>query len=78
MIVSLVFAALMLVNAPAADIASCSGCSCRGGPGFRAPDGKCVSWKELDRKCGKPPEARCTDERDGRRRPKTEGQNAEE
>lgn len=52
--------------------ASCSGCSCRGGPGFRASDGKCVGWKELNRKCGNPPEARCTDERDGKRHGKSE------
>jgi hypothetical protein len=52
--------------------ARCDGCSCRGGPGFRAADGKCVGWKELKRKCGDPPEARCTDERDGKRRDKAE------
>lgn len=43
--------------------ARCSGCGCRGGPGYRAPDGKCASWKDIQRKCGTPPETKCTDER---------------
>jgi hypothetical protein len=47
--------------------ARCSGCSCRGGPGYRAEDGKCVGWKELKRKCGDPPTTRCSDERNGGR-----------
>lgn len=49
------------------DSISCSGCSCRGGPGYRARDGKCVGWKDLKRKCGDPPETRCADERSGKR-----------
>lgn len=48
--------------------ARCSGCSCRGGPGFRDKNGKCVGWKALRQKCGNPPESRCIDERDGKRR----------
>ena len=42
--------------------AACSGCGCRGGPGYRGPDGKCVGWAELARKCGSPPTKRCTPE----------------
>jgi hypothetical protein len=30
----------------------CRGCGCKGGPGYRAPTGRCVSWKELARVCG--------------------------
>jgi len=37
----------------------CSGCGCKGGPGYRAPDGHCVGFKELDKVCGNPP-TRCT------------------
>ena len=36
----------------------CSGCGCKGGPGYRAPDGHCVGFRELDKVCGNPP-TRC-------------------
>ena len=39
--------------------ARCRGCGCRGGPGYRGPDGRCVGFRELARVCGKPPERRC-------------------
>ncbi|MCO5734850.1 hypothetical protein [Rhizobium sp. SSA_523] len=39
---------------------SCTGCGCKGGPGYRGPDGRCVGFKALDRICGRPPETRCT------------------
>jgi hypothetical protein len=48
------------------EAAACSGCGCRGGPGYRAPDGRCVSWGDIARKCGSPPTTRCA----------AEGQNA--
>jgi hypothetical protein len=38
-------------------------CGDRGGPGYRGPDGKCVSWEALGRVCGSPPSARCTGEK---------------
>jgi hypothetical protein len=38
----------------------CTGCGCKGGPGYRGPDGKCVGFKALDKICGNPPEKRCT------------------
>jgi hypothetical protein len=41
---------------------ACSGCGCRGGPGYRAPDGRCVGWADIGRKCGSPPTTRCTPE----------------
>lgn len=37
-------------------------CGARGGPGFRGPDGKCVSWATIGRVCGSPPTQRCTAE----------------
>lgn len=37
----------------------CEGCGCKGGTGYRGPDGRCVGFKQLDKVCGSPPEARC-------------------
>jgi hypothetical protein len=37
-------------------------CGDRGGPGYRGPNGKCVSWEALGRVCGSPPTTRCNDE----------------
>src|SRR5271154_5299860 len=37
---------------------ACHGCGCKGGPGYRAPDGHCVGFRELDTVCGNPP-TRC-------------------
>ncbi len=28
---------------------ACQGCGCRGGPGYRGPDGKCVGWVNIGR-----------------------------
>jgi hypothetical protein len=39
---------------------SCRGCGCKGGPGYRGPDGHCVGFRALDRVCGIPPTERCT------------------
>jgi hypothetical protein len=39
---------------------SCHGCGCAGGPGYRAPDGHCVGFRELTRVCGTPPTQNCT------------------
>ena len=41
---------------------ACSGCGCRGGPGYRGPDGNCVSWKTIGRVCGSPPTLSCSAE----------------
>jgi len=38
-------------------------CGDRGGPGYRGPDGKCVSWEALGRVCGSPPSMRCAGEK---------------
>ncbi|WP_190235279.1 hypothetical protein [Allorhizobium terrae] len=37
----------------------CEGCGCEGGPGYRAPNGKCVGFKNLAKLSGTPPEMRC-------------------
>ena len=41
---------------------ACSGCGCRGGPGYRGPDGRCVGYANLKSVCGDPPETKCTRE----------------
>jgi hypothetical protein len=41
---------------------ACSGCGCRGGPGYRGPSGRCVGWADIGRTCGSPPTSRCTPE----------------
>ncbi|KAB2919895.1 MAG: hypothetical protein F9K29_03260 [Hyphomicrobiaceae bacterium] len=40
----------------------CRGCGCKGGPGYRAPGGKCVGFAELISRCGPPPHAGCARE----------------
>jgi len=59
--------ALAVWQAPPAAMAAgcperpaCSGCGCKGGPGYRGPDGRCVGFKNLSQICGEPPEKRCT------------------
>ncbi|WP_377288447.1 hypothetical protein [Rhizobium sp. SG2393] len=42
------------------DRPACRGCGCKGGPGYRGPDGRCVGFKALDKVCGIPPETHCT------------------
>ena len=38
---------------------ACHGCGCKGGPGYRAPDGHCVGFNELVEVCGNPPTTFC-------------------
>ena len=38
-------------------------CGDRGGPGYRGPNGQCVSWVSIGKVCGCPPTTRCTAER---------------
>lgn len=42
----------------------CSGCGCKGGPGWRIhKSGRCASYKNIAKQCGNPPSpARCTNE----------------
>lgn len=42
--------------------ARCEACGCKGGPGDRVPNGKCVGWKNLTTVCGGPPYERCVRE----------------
>lgn len=61
--VSLFFVSLcFLLLAVHREAVGCSGCGCRGGPGYRAADGRCVGWADIGRKCGSPPTTRCTPE----------------
>jgi hypothetical protein len=50
--------ALLVASAPVA----WSACGDRGGPGYRAADGRCVGWADIGRSCGSPPTKRCTPE----------------
>jgi hypothetical protein len=51
---------IIVMFAGSAIAQSCSGCGCKGGPGYRDPStGHCVGWRDLDRRCGHPPESRC-------------------
>lgn len=40
----------------------CRGCGCKGGPGFRDQQHRCVGYADLIRKCGPPPHAACVAE----------------
>ena len=41
----------------------CSGCGCKGGPGYRSlSTGHCVGWGEIVSVCGPPPHPRCARE----------------
>lgn len=47
-------------SAECADLPRCTGCGCKGGPGYRGPNGQCVGYAQLARVCGTPPTTRCT------------------
>ena len=53
-----------VVGASEYSVGRCSGCGCRGGPGWRSKrTGQCVGWENLARECGNPPSPkRCTKE----------------
>ena len=46
----------------AEDACRCKGCGCKGGPGWRGPDGACVSKAALAETCGSPAGAPCKQE----------------
>ena len=54
-------ACLLGVSLPALANDFCSGCGCKGGPGYRGPSG-CVGWAQLNNICGTPPTTRCAAE----------------
>lgn len=49
------------VKGQGACVVSCSGCGCKGGPGYRGPRG-CIGWSQFISVCGPPPHAGCTRE----------------
>lgn len=51
-----------MLAASSVEASACEGCGCRGGPGYRGSDGRCVGWKDLAKKCGNPPTSRCSAE----------------
>jgi hypothetical protein len=51
------FAIIALLAAPITP--ALAACGDRGGPGYRSPSGKCVSWAEIGRVCGAPPTSKC-------------------
>ena len=61
-----VILAALLIDARSADARGrgggggfCNYCGCKGGPGYRAPDGKCVGKRNITKVCGSPPSTRC-------------------
>jgi hypothetical protein len=49
-------------SAFAQETCRCKGCGCKGGPGWRGPDGLCVSQAKLALICGTPPGTPCKQE----------------
>lgn len=50
------------VSTIAQEACTCKGCGCKGGPGWRGPNGYCVSAARLTKICGSPPGAPCKQE----------------
>jgi hypothetical protein len=48
--------------AVAQETCRCKGCGCKGGSGWRGPDGACVSKTKLTEICGSPAGTPCTQE----------------
>lgn len=46
----------------AQEVCRCKGCGCKGGPGWRGPEGTCVSQAKLAEICGSPAGAPCVKE----------------
>jgi hypothetical protein len=62
-LISLSFLTLPVpVPAFAQEVCRCQGCGCKGGPGWRGPEGTCVSKAKLAEICGSPPGAPCKQE----------------
>jgi hypothetical protein len=57
----LIFVFVVLAAKPA--LAECGD---KGGPGYRAPSGRCVGWADIGKTCGNPPSTRCTAENTAR------------
>jgi hypothetical protein len=62
-LISLGFTSLSAPSAGfAQEVCRCQGCGCKGGPGWRGPDGTCVSTAKLAEICGTPAGTPCTQE----------------
>ena len=65
-LLTLFFLAFSLPQAgPAAyaqEACRCKGCGCKGGPGWRGPEGTCIAQAKLAEICGSPPGAPCVKE----------------
>jgi hypothetical protein len=59
---ALSLAVLGAATALAQDACRCKGCGCKGGPGWRGPEGTCVSKAKLAQVCGEPAGAPCVRE----------------
>ena len=63
LMIPLVFLAMPAPSTALAEEACrCKGCGCKGGSGWRGPDGACVSTGKLEEICGAPPNAACKQE----------------
>jgi hypothetical protein len=60
--ISLGFTGLAPSAALAQEACRCKGCGCKGGPGWRGPDGACVSTAKLAEICGTPAGTPCKQE----------------
>lgn len=60
--VLLLFSLAFVMPGFAAEDCRCRGCGCKGGPGWRGPDGACVHKAALADICGTPPGAPCKHE----------------
>jgi hypothetical protein len=56
------FAVPAIPTALADDACRCKGCGCKGGSGWRGPDGLCVSQSKLAAICGSPAGTPCKQE----------------
>jgi hypothetical protein len=61
-IVLILFSLFALSPVLADDACRCQGCGCKGGTGWRGPDGACVPRASLAQVCGSPAGAPCKQE----------------
>jgi len=59
---SLIAMPIVVPAAAADDACRCQGCGCKGGAGWRGPDGSCVPRASLAQTCGSPAGALCKQE----------------
>ena len=59
---SMIAMPIVVPAAAADDACRCQGCGCKGGAGWRGPDGSCVPRASLAQTCGSPAGAPCKQE----------------